>query len=99
MIVKILTEHHLEFLSLMGGGGCRASSESTLVKMTHCWKSHVEAHICLNIKGKYGTFCFHSDTPDKITGDWEVQAWGVELTKAREEGGCGLLVGIYLSMN
>ena len=31
MIVKLLTEHHLEFLSLKGG--CKASSESTLVKL------------------------------------------------------------------
>ena len=30
MIVKLLTEHNLEFLSLKGG--CRGSSESTLVK-------------------------------------------------------------------
>ena len=29
MIVKLLTEHHLEFLSLKGG--CTGSSESTLV--------------------------------------------------------------------
>ena len=39
MIVKLLTEHHSEFLSLTGG--CRGSSESTLVKMPNCWKSHV----------------------------------------------------------
>ena len=39
--VKILTEHHLEFLSLTGG--CTGSFESTLVKMPHCWKSHVTA--------------------------------------------------------
>ena len=32
MIVKLLTEHHLEFLSLKGG--CRGSSESSLVKMS-----------------------------------------------------------------
>ena len=31
MIVKLLTEHHLEFPSLKGG--CRGSSESTLVKL------------------------------------------------------------------
>ena len=31
MIVKLLTEHHLEFLSLKGG--CRGSSESTLVNL------------------------------------------------------------------
>ena len=42
MIVKLLTEHHLEFLSLKGG--CTGLSESTLVKMPHCWKSHVAAH-------------------------------------------------------
>ena len=45
MIVKLLTEHHLEFLSLKGG--CRGSSESTLVKMSNCWKSHAAAQICL----------------------------------------------------
>ena len=33
MTVKLLTEHHLEFLSLKWG--CTASSESTLVKMPH----------------------------------------------------------------
>ena len=43
MIVKLLTEHHLEFLSLKGG--CRGLFESTHVKMPHCWKSHVAAHI------------------------------------------------------
>ena len=42
MIVKLLTEHRLEFLSLKGGS--RGSSESTLVKMSNCWKSHVLAH-------------------------------------------------------
>ena len=42
MSVKILTEHHLEFLSLKGG--CRDSSKSTHVKMPHCWKSHALAH-------------------------------------------------------
>ena len=39
MSVKLLTEHHLEFLS------CTGTSESTLVKMPHCWKSHVVAQI------------------------------------------------------
>ena len=43
MIVKLLTEYHLEFLSLKGG--CRGSSESTHVKMSHCWKSHAVAHL------------------------------------------------------
>ena len=43
MIVKLLTEHHLECLSLTGG--CIGSSESTLVKMPHCWKSHYTAQM------------------------------------------------------
>ena len=38
MTIKLLTEPHLEFLSF--NGGCTGSSESTLVKMPHCWKSH-----------------------------------------------------------
>ena len=41
MSVKLLSEHHLEFLSLKGG--CTGSSESTLFKMSHCWKSRVLA--------------------------------------------------------
>ena len=47
MTVKLLTEQHLEFLSLRGG--CKGSSESIHVKMPYCWKSHVTAHICLTI--------------------------------------------------
>ena len=43
MVVELLTEHHLEFLSLKRG--CRVLSESTLVKMPHCWKSHVMAYM------------------------------------------------------
>ena len=45
MIVNLLTEHHLEFLSLKEG--CTGSSESTLVKMSNCWKSHGTAHFIL----------------------------------------------------
>ena len=38
MIAKLLTEHHLEFLSLKGD--CRGSSESTLVKC-HIFGNHM----------------------------------------------------------
>ena len=60
MIVKLLTEHHLKFLSLKAG--CRGSSESTLVKMSNCWKSHAIAQIimlfiyivyCMKINGSF----------------------------------------------
>ena len=50
MIVKLLTEHNLEFLSLKGS--YKGSSKSTLVKMSHCWKSHVAAQI------SFGLGCF-----------------------------------------
>ena len=53
MIVKLLTEHHLEFLSLKGG--CRGSSESTHVKMPHCWKSHALAQLCEPGHAKFST--------------------------------------------
>ena len=42
MGVKLLTKHHLEFLSLKGS--CTDLSASTLVKMPYFWKSHVTAH-------------------------------------------------------
>ena len=43
MIVKLLTKHNLEFLSLKGG--CTGSSKSTLVKVSNFWKSHAVAHL------------------------------------------------------
>ena len=46
--VKLLTEHHLEFLNLRGGS--TGSSEFTLVKMPHCWKSHVMAKLFVMLK-------------------------------------------------
>ena len=53
MTVKLLYGHHLEFQSLKGC--CIGSSESTLVKMPHCWKSHAMDHI----SSKYYDFSFN----------------------------------------
>ena len=47
MTVNLLTKQHLEFLSLTEA--CTGSSESTLVKVPHSWKSHVGAHMRANI--------------------------------------------------
>ena len=44
MTLRLLTEHHLEFLSLKGS--YTGSFESFNVKMPHCWKSHVTAKLC-----------------------------------------------------
>ena len=46
MNIKLLTEHHFEFLRLKRGR--TGLFESTLVKMSHCWKSHVAAKLLLN---------------------------------------------------
>ena len=59
LIVKLLTEHHLKFLSSKGG-----LSESTHVKMSNCWKSHAGAHepvhgISINVK------CVTSEASDQ----------------------------------
>ena len=56
MIVKLLTEHHLEFLGLQGG--CRVLSESTHIKMPHCWKLHAQAHLY--------SWCLFQDTQCEI---------------------------------
>ena len=57
MTVKLLTEHHLEFLVLRGG--CTGSYESILVKMPQSWKSHVAAQAVwsctFNHKGMHKT--------------------------------------------
>ena len=42
MIVELLTEHHLGFLTFKGG--CIGSYETTLVKMAYCWISHGATH-------------------------------------------------------
>ena len=53
MSVELLTEHPLGFLSLRGG--CTGWSESTLVKLPHCWKSRVTANLF-----KYGQLILES---------------------------------------
>ena len=47
MTIKLLTEHHLEILNLTRS--CTGSFESTLVKMPHCWKSHVMAQFVFSL--------------------------------------------------
>ena len=59
MIVKLQTEHHLELLSLKGG--YRGSSESTHVKMPHCWKSHALAQLL------YICRCLFTQEKNRIT--------------------------------
>ena len=56
MSVKLLTERHLEFLRLKGG--CTGLSESTLVKMPHCWKSHVTAQMFRSVHAIYARQAF-----------------------------------------
>ena len=70
MSVKLLTEHRLEFLSLKGG--YRGSSESTHVKMPHCWKYHAIAH--------YSEWCLTFQTPLGGHARKDIQDTGFRLT-------------------
>ena len=54
MTVKLLIEHPLGFLSLKGGH--TGSFESTLVKMPHCWKSHVTTQLSQCLSVRFDTF-------------------------------------------
>ena len=56
MIVKLLYEHHKKFLSIKGGS--TGLSDSTLVKMQHCLKSHVTAYLYyLRLKYTFEPIC------------------------------------------
>ena len=56
MVVKLLTEHHLEYLSLTGG--CTGSSESTLVisQIVGNLMSRLILNLTLRICDKYQSF-------------------------------------------
>ena len=63
MNIKLPTEYHLEFLRLKGG--CTGSSESTLVKMPHSWKSHVTAQfglVCDQVTVMLNSACSATET-------------------------------------
>ena len=57
MNIKLLSERHLEFLSLTGG--CTGSPESTHVKMPYCWKSHVTAYMRMIGQMEKSAFYMH----------------------------------------
>ena len=48
--VKLVTEQHFEFLSLKG---CTGSSQSTIIKMPHCWKSHYYKDLIYHAMSEY----------------------------------------------
>ena len=85
MIVKLLTEQHLEFLSLQGG--CRDSTESTLVKIPNCWKSHALAHLeFLSLKGGCTSSSSESTLEKNNTTLFEITCRGIMLLKLKRDG-------------
>ena len=64
MTVKLLTDYHLEFLSLKEGS--TGSSDSTLVKMPHCWKSHDDLIKNIRNPGRDTLSCTFKILSDKI---------------------------------
>ena len=74
MRVKQLTEHHLKFLNLKGG--YIGSSEYTLFKIPHCWKSLVAAHLFfVNIEAdfciRYKLACAYSEDSKQSAHPYE----------------------------
>ena len=67
MTVKLLTEQHLEFL--ISNGGCTGLAEPTLVKIPHCWKSHVVGSIVLIIKPSHEIFVVTALSAKKAQGN------------------------------
>ena len=89
--VKLLTEHRYEFLSL--NGGCTGLSESTLVKMPHCWTSHVAAHLYMTKTMYY--ICFFQNSKHISYISYKLCVWwGLAYGSALE-----VLVLIALSSN
>ena len=70
MTVKLLTEQIMGLLSLTRG--CADSSESTLVKMPHLWKSHVAAHMLCSIYARIDGMCNKIEQSNKIVVQYQV---------------------------
>ena len=79
MSVELLTEHHLEFLGFKGG--FTGSSESTHVKIPHCWKSHVAAHLSHNMS--FPTMWSDRGTSDGIGTCLKKVCYNLSVTSER----------------
>ena len=94
---KLLTEYRLEFLSLKGG--CTGSYESTLVKIPHCWKPHVAAHILVQVLESI--ISHFSEIEDDMVDDkdedpeWSrlAKALSLCIAYAANIGGTGSMIG------
>ena len=81
MTVKLLTKHHLEFLSLTGG--CTGSSESTHVRMPNCLKSYATDHFIYSrvssiskVGSKLGKMSQNLSSAAVVTGALRVKGQG-----------------------
>ena len=63
-------------------GDCTGSSESTLVKMPHCWKSHVVAHLVVDFSNK-------SEVVENLSEIYNVGTF-VEIKEMQDLGDKGL---------
>ena len=64
LIVKLMTEHNLEFVSLKGG--CIGLSEVALVKMSNCWISHAVVYNLIGDMFKITKICCFTDCFTKV---------------------------------
>ena len=73
MTVKLLAEDNLESLNLKGD--CTGWYESTLGKMSHCWKSHVVAHMESKSISDVTSTCRHLSCILEML--WRIAALGI----------------------
>ena len=85
MSVKLLTEHHFEFLSLTG---CiTGSSESTLVKIPNCWKSRVTAQMLIfsypSLRNLFldNNFCQNKTAAKGVVEFWNIVIGGKSVNR------------------
>ena len=94
MAVKLLTGYNLEFFSLTGD--CTFSSESTLVKIPHCWKSLITAQIYreeVRLTGHMNNF-----TQDHTCGQFSNHSFKDLLFSLASHCGTGCL-SLYIEAN
>ena len=87
--VKLLTEHHLEFLRLKGG--CTGSSESKHVKMPLCCKLHATALLIY-----YVPFVSLFEPSQQLFSHARTFSW-VEPVLSREGSSLVMYLGIFNS--
>ena len=94
MSIELLTVHRLEFLSLKRGS--TGSSESTHVKISHCWESRVTTLFSVFSDGPYTLFA-PTNAAFSLLGDTLIQKLLANPDVLKCECTQNLIVHVYLA--